>query len=103
MKGLRELSKTGKDYSRTANMYASFINVQDLSDAIIELASSKFTGIINISGEKPVSYYDFNKYLASLLNIDDRFIKADYRKEEIYHNLNNYKRKLVLNTIIQDI
>lgn len=103
MKALRELSKTGKDYSRTANMYASFINVQDLSDAIIELASCKFTGIINISGEKPVSYYDFNKYLASLLNIDDRFIKADYRKEEIYHNLNNYKRKLVLNTIIQDI
>lgn len=103
MKGLGEISKTGKDYSRTANMYASFINIQDLTDAIIELAYSKFTGIINISGEKPVSYYDFNIYLASLMNIDNSFIIPDYKKVELYHNLNNDKRKLFLNTIVRDI
>lgn len=103
MKGLCEISKTGKYFSRTANMYASFVNVQDLTNAIIELAYSKFTGIINISGEKPVSHYDFNIYLASLMNIDSSFIIPDYRKEEVYHNLNNDKRKLMLNTIIQDI
>lgn len=103
MKELFEISETGKDYSRTANMYASFVNVQELAEAIIELAYNKFTGVINISGEKPVSHYDFNKYLASLMNIDDSFIIPDYRKEEVYHNLNNDKRKLILNTIIQDI
>lgn len=103
MKALREISKTGKYYSRTANMYASFVNVQDLSNAIIELACSKFTGIINISGEKPVSHYDFNVYLANVMNIDNKFIVPDYKREEVYHNLNNEKRKLLLNTIIQDI
>lgn len=101
MKGLCEISQTGKKYSRTANIYTSFVNVQDLANAIIELAYSKFTGIINISGENPVSHYDFNKYLASLMNIDDKFIIPDYSKEEVYHNLKNDKRKLVLNTIIQ--
>lgn len=103
MKGLCEIAETGKVYSRTANMYASFINVQDLADAIIEMAYSKFTGIINISGERPVSHYDFNIYLASLMNIDNSFIIPDYKKEEVYHNLNNDKRKLLLNTIVQDI
>jgi dTDP-4-dehydrorhamnose reductase len=102
MKGLLEISKTGKKYSRTANMYASFVNVENLADAIIELSYNSFTGTINISGEKPVSHYDFNRYLASLMNIDNSFIVPDY-KEEVYHNLNNDKRKLLLNTVIQDI
>jgi dTDP-4-dehydrorhamnose reductase len=102
MKGLLEISKTGKKYSRTANMYASFVNVENLADAIIELSYNSFTGTINISGEKPVSHYDFNRYLASLMNIDNSFIVPDY-KEEVYHNLNNDKRKLLLNTLIQDI
>lgn len=35
MKGLLEISKTGEKYSRTANMYASFVNVEDLANAII--------------------------------------------------------------------
>ncbi len=82
MKALLEISKAGKKYSRTVNMYASFVNVKDLADAIIELAYNYFTGTINISGEKPVSHYVFNKYLARLMNIDDSFIIPDYK----YHN-----------------
>lgn len=103
MKGLLEISKKGKKYSRTANMYASFVNVEDLANAIIELSYGEFIGIVNISGEKPVSHYDFYKYLASLMNINNSFIIPDYKEEEIYHNLSNERRKLLLNTIIQDI
>lgn len=103
MKGLLDISKTGKRYSRTANMYTSFVNVEDLADSIIELAYSDFTGIINISGERPVSYYDFNKFLARLMDIDNSFIIPDYKQEAVYHNLNNDKRKLMLNTLVRDI
>lgn len=103
MKKLLEVSKSGETYSRTANMYASFVNVQDLADAVIELAYSDFNGTINISGERPVSHYDFNKHLAKLLNIDDSFIVPDYKPEEIYHNLNNDRRKTLLKTSIRDI
>lgn len=103
MRMLLEISKAGKKYSRTANMYTSFINVKDLSDAIIELIYSDFTGIINISEEKPVSYYDFNIHLAKLLSIDSDFIIPDYKQEEVYTNLNNDKRKLILGTLIGEI
>lgn len=103
MKKLLEISKSGETYSRTANMYASFVNVQDLADAIIELVYSNFKGIINIAGEKPVSHYDFNIHLAKLLSIDNSFIIPDYKPEEMYHNLSSNKRKALLNTLIRDI
>jgi len=103
MKKLLEISKTGETYSRTVNMYASFVHVQDLADAIIELTFSDFKGIINISGEKPVSHYDFNLSLAKLLDIDNSFIIPDYNPDEIYHSLSNDKRKSILTTLIRDI
>ncbi|MCB2312834.1 sugar nucleotide-binding protein [Clostridium tagluense] len=103
MKGLLEILKTGKRYSRTANMYASFVNVCDLADAIIELAYSNFIGIINVAGERAVSHYDFNIHLARLMDIDNSFIIPDYKQDEVYHNINNDKRKLLLNTLVRDI
>lgn len=103
MKALFDISKTGNKYSRTANIYSSYVNVEDLADAIIELAYKNITGIMNISGEKPVSYYDFYRYLAKLLKIDNRFIIPDYKEENMYHNLNNDKRKLLLNAVIREI
>ena len=103
MRELLEVSKTDEPYSRTANMYTSFVHVQDLADAVIELAYNNFKGIINISGEIPISYYDFNLKLAKLLNIDNSFIIRDYKPEELYHNLNNDKRKSLLGTLVRNI
>lgn len=103
MSELLKISKAGATYSRTANMYASFIHVQDLADAVIELVHITFKGTINISGEIPVSFYDFNINLAKLLTIDDNFIIPDYKPEDVYHNLNNNKRKGLLGTLIRDI
>lgn len=98
-----EVSKTGEKYSRTANMYASFVNIEDLAAAVIKLAYSDFTGIINVSGERPVSHYDFNLHLAELMGIDNGFIIPDYKAEDLYHNLSNDKRKLLLKTVIREI
>lgn len=103
MENLLQISKTGETYSRTANIYSSFVHVQDLADAIIELSYNNFQGTINIAGESPVSYYDFNRHLANLLNIDNSFIVPDYKHEEIYHNLNVNRRKSLLKTTIRDI
>jgi len=103
MKGLLEIYQRGEIYSRTANMYASFVNVEDLADAIIELAYSNFTEIVNIAGEKPVSHYDFNIHLAKLMNIDSSFIVPDYKEEDIYHNISGDKRKAIINTLVRDI
>lgn len=103
MKVLLEFSKTCRKYSRTDNIYSSYVNVEDLADSIIELSYKDITGIMNISGEKPVSYYDFYGHLAKLLKIDSSFIIPDYKEEDKYHNLNNDKRKLLLSTGIREI
>ena len=66
MKELLTIAKRGQKYYRTANMYSSYVNVMDLADAIIELIDNDFKGIINISGEIPISYYDFYVYLLDL-------------------------------------
>jgi len=102
MKGLLEVSKTGEKYSKTANMHASFVNIEDLAAAVIELAYSDFTGIINVSGERPISHYDFNLHLAELMGIDSSFIMPDYKTEDVYHNLSNDKRKLLLKTAVRE-
>jgi len=103
MKSLLEISKTGRSYSRTANFYASFVNVEDLAEAIIELIYSNFAGTINIAGEKPVSHYEFNMHLARLMNIDSSFIIPDYKEEDIYHNISGDKRKTIIKTFISEI
>lgn len=91
------------EVSRTANMYASFVNIEELAAAVTELAYSDFTGIINVSGERPVSHYDFNLHLAELMDIDNSFIIPDYKAEDVYHNLSNYKRKLLLKIVLREI
>ena len=103
MERLLEIYKNGITYSRTANMYASFVQVLDLANAIIEFLDNDFKGTINIAGEKAVSYYDFNKHLANILNISDQFIMSDYKSEEIYNNLNCNLRKTILTTDIREI
>lgn len=103
MKNLLEISGTNEKYQRTANLYASFVHVQDLTDAVIELVESDFKGTVNIASGKCVSHYIFNKQLASLLNIDDAFIIPDYKSEDTYHNLNIKKSKDLLRTHIRDI
>jgi dTDP-4-dehydrorhamnose reductase len=103
MDNLLQISKTKETYSRTANMYLSFVHVEDLACAIVELVYSDFKGVINIAGEKHVSYFDFNRHLANLLNIDNSFIVPDYKTEEIYNNLSAKKRKTLLNALIRDI
>jgi len=103
MKKLFEIYKSGLTCSRTANMYASFVQVSDLANAIIEFVDNDFKGIINIAGEKAVSYYDFNKHLANILNISNQFIMPDYKSEEIYNNLDSNLRKTILTTDIREI
>jgi hypothetical protein len=58
---------------------------------------------LNIAGANPVSYYDFYRKLAELLNINHSFIVKDYRDKETYNNLDPQKRKEFLRTKIREI
>lgn len=103
MINLRKKLECGEQYFRTVNMFASFVNVIDLANAIIELTYSDFKGIINIAGEKEISHYEFNIHLAKLMDINSGFIIPDYKQETLFHNLCSNKRKRIINTVIREI
>jgi dTDP-4-dehydrorhamnose reductase len=103
MKKLLEQASNGLTYKRTANMYTSFIHISDLTNAILELSENDFKGILNISCENPVSYYEFNRHLAGLLKIDKNVVVADYKPDELYNTFSNTLRKTVLKSPIREI
>lgn len=105
MEGLILKSKSSSEspYTRTANLYTSFVHVTDLAHAIVELSTNQLTGIINISGDQPISYYHFNLHLANMMDLDSCFIAAEYNEEVQYHTLENTKRKQYLKTAVREI
>ncbi|MCK8058224.1 MULTISPECIES: NAD(P)-dependent oxidoreductase [unclassified Fusibacter] len=103
MELLNEQALSGQLYTRTANLYTSFVHVEDLATAIVELADHEVTGTINIAGERPVSHYIFTKHLAKLLEISDEFITADYRPDAEYRTLSCVLRKKILKSSISDV
>ncbi len=46
---------------RAANLYRTFVHVDDLSDSIIEICGSEFTGILHVGPSIKESHYTFNK------------------------------------------
>lgn len=103
MKRLLAAANNGESYLRAANMYTSYVNIIDLSNAIIELENSSFTGTINISGESPVSYFSFYKFLAKFMHIDENCIATEYRQQAIYNTFDNSLRKNILKASISEI
>ena len=73
--------------------------MNELADAIIELATNDYVGILNVSEEKPVSHYEFNKALCRKYGWDDSCVVANEEKENIYY-LDNSLRKRILKTRI---
>ena len=96
---LKEHVDSKKIYIRAGNIEFSIIDVNELADAIIELATNDYVGILNVSEEKPVSHYEFNKALCRKYGWDDSCVVANEEKENIYY-LDNSLRKRILKTRI---
>jgi dTDP-4-dehydrorhamnose reductase len=96
---LKEHVDAGEEYVRADNIIFSIVEVGALASAIVELISSDYVGILNISEEKPVSHYEFNKALCRLHGWDDSCIVPNQETECIYY-LDNSRRKQVLDSEI---
>ena len=99
---LKEYVDSGEKYIRANNIVFSIVEVNDLADAIIELITSDYVGIMNVSEEEPVSHYDFNKALCKRYGWDDSCIVANKEAENLYY-LDNSLRKRLLKTKITRI
>ncbi|MBQ9303502.1 NAD-dependent epimerase/dehydratase family protein [Butyrivibrio sp.] len=96
---LKKHVDSGEIYIRANNIEFSIVDVNELADAIIELTTNDYVGILNVSEEKPVSHYAFNKALCRKYGWDDSCIVANDEKENIYY-LDNSLRKRILKTRI---
>jgi dTDP-4-dehydrorhamnose reductase len=96
---LKKHVDSGELYIRANNIEFSIVDVNELADAIIELTTNDYVGILNVSEEKPVSHYAFNKALCQKYGWDDSCIVANEEKENIYY-LDNSLRKRILKTRI---
>lgn len=99
---LKEHIQNKEKYIRAKNICFSIVEVNELADAIIELAENSFVGIINISEDKPISHYDFNVALCKRYGLDMSYVVGNYEEENIYY-LNNTLRKRVLKTFIGEL
>ncbi len=103
MKILQKKRSKNENFFRATNLYSSFIHIDDLINCILEVIESDLTGTLNISYQKPLSYYDFNKHLCKLLKINDEFIKEYQDIDNQSNTLNNEKRTKFLRTTINEL
>lgn len=59
---------------RTTNLINTFVEVNELSDAIIKLIRIGYKGIIHLGPEKKQNYYDYFRNMARKINLDESLI-----------------------------
>lgn len=96
---LKDYVESDKKYIRATNIIFSIVEVNEFAEAVIELLSSEYIGIINISEEEPVSHYNFNKALCQLYGWDDSCIVGKEEEENIYYFNNDLRKKILKTTI----
>ncbi|MER2261278.1 MAG: sugar nucleotide-binding protein [Psychrobacillus sp.] len=69
-----ENMKESKSYNAWENVFRSFVNVQDLSDALLELTKNNVIGTLHAGPPQKESYYTFNKKRVEQLGFDSSYI-----------------------------
>ncbi|ARC83800.1 rmlD substrate binding domain protein [Clostridium argentinense CDC 2741] len=82
---------------RTENLYNTFVKVDELAEAIIELIKCDYKGIIHLGPDKKENYYNYYRKMAAHLNLDVNLIKSDFIDED-YAAKNNRSLDLSINT-----
>ncbi|MBN2879191.1 MAG: sugar nucleotide-binding protein [Clostridia bacterium] len=90
-------------YVRADNLVTSFVNVNDLAKAIVELIDMNFIGTINIAGDIPVSHYYFSKKRAESLGLDTNYITAETKDTAYEYSLDTTNQRNLLQTNIQNL
>jgi len=90
-------------FKRATNILTSFVDVQNLADAIIELLLNRYVGIINIAGNLPISHYDFCIRRAKQAGISNRYIIPYESDESREYSLDTTLSKIIISTQINNL
>ncbi|MFT4414349.1 SDR family oxidoreductase [Fredinandcohnia humi] len=102
-----EQIKENKNIQAATNLYRTFIHVNDLSNAIIELIEKDFSGTIHLGPMQKISYYTFYKRRLEQLGINTPITSYEITKEEsivsLDTSLNTQKANELLKTNFRTI
>lgn len=93
----------GKEVVRTKNLYNTFVKVDELVSAILELIKIDFKGIIHLGPEKKESYYDYYTKMAKKLNLDVTLIKSDMINEPRDLSIETFKCRGMLGDMFSNV
>lgn len=108
LKVIRSISN-GEKIEAASNLFKTFVHVEDLSLAILELAQSNFTGIIHLGPKQKESYYSFFKKRLAKLGIDSSLVIPTVINPEVEPylpldtSLNTQKASSLLQTIFRNV
>ena len=86
---------------RTKNLYNTFVSVDGLSNAILELIKLDYKGIIHLGPEKRESYYDYYIRMSKNLNLNINLVKSNIANESLDLSLDTSKCKGILGDILK--
>lgn len=64
-------------FKASANLYKTFVHIEDLSKAIIELFTMKFSGLLHVGPPQKDSYFTFYQQRIKSLGYDENLIQSD--------------------------
>ncbi|WP_226673411.1 SDR family oxidoreductase [Rossellomorea aquimaris] len=71
---MKQIAEKGCFYAAT-NMYRSFVHIDDLADAILELCTMDYKGILHVGPEQKESYFTFYQKRLRSLGYEENVIK----------------------------
>lgn len=88
---------------RTKNLYNTFVKLDELATAIMELIKLDYKGIIHLGPQKSESYYDYFRKMSIKLNLNSDLIKSNVLSEDKDLSLNTSKSRRILGDIFSSV
>lgn len=102
MQRIKDELENNNQMIRTVNSSISIIHIDDLVNSITELFMNKYTGILCLASENPVSHFEFYRLLARVMGMNENLI-APITSENPYKDYFNVsKSKALLKTVIRN-
>lgn len=99
----------GEQPEAASNLFKTFVHVEDLAKAILEISSKEFTGILHMGPTQKESYYSFYKKRLLQLGYESSVVRPYLIEEgQIPHlpldtSLNTKKAKALLETSFREL
>ncbi|MVX63500.1 NAD-dependent epimerase/dehydratase family protein [Clostridium chromiireducens] len=91
--------KANQEVVKTENLFNSFVKVDELANAIVELIKIDYKGIIHLGPFHKQSYYDYFIDISRMLSLNTNLIKSNKIDKSMDLSLDTSKSKVILGNV----